>query len=330
MFYIDNVNDDWQIFFHSDANVSGVRVNLMDKNHEQPVYSTFFESFPKDVVFFISISSYIVSYLKNTYLRFETDTNAQSIDFSFPNNLLKDYSLYGNSCVVWRTYEAFNTQYTSPMIGHLILDDEMYVRFCEHADSYLKAEMSFGEVRNNIKWKNQTGNERIAAPSLHVPVDYPVSHHLDLDIHWIHANQSHLRFSDQNIGSYSFDVGKRRDFPDFGEKWRKRIERGKNTEKVFLWSSSEMHNVHGMWERELLLSRFKNLPHKSIFLTERKDEEWEDKDHVVHYVSEWNGLHQDDRFKGNGLGVGGGLDWNDQGRNAQIFKRIIKERWLKT
>ena len=96
----------------------------------------------------------------------------------------------------------------------------------------------------------------------------------------------------------------------------------KNNEKICLWSSSEMFNSHGNWERKQIIDRFKSLPVRSIFLTEKKEEEFEDDLHVVKYIEKWEGNRQDDRE------YTGVLKWNDQLENAMEFYKIIKNKFL--
>ena len=59
-----------------------------------------------------------------------------------------------------------------------------------------------------------------------------------------------------------------------------------------------MYNLHGRWKRKNLLERFKNLPHPSIFLTERKEEEYEDDLHIVKFIPEWENNNQVERDSG--------------------------------
>jgi uncharacterized protein (DUF1919 family) len=325
MIKVDHVDENGCIHFYSTENVKNVTIEVCDKTYTHPAFITHFNDVNSDGRYYVSLHHSIVYYLRNFYIRFISGDNVWEEPIIFPTELLKGYSLYGNSCVVWRTYEVYNTKYNTPTIGNLILDDEMFVKFCENLDTYLNAEMTFGEVRNNENFKKQTGYVRHRNSNTSIPHDYPVSYHDDIDIHWIHTNYIDLQFyaSDDGGSIYRFDEMNRKPDSVFKEKWESRVKKGVGAERICIWAASEMFNVHGDWERKQLIERFKSLPYKSIFLTERKEEEFEDDMHVIHFVPEWEGRHQLERDPW------GGLLWNDQMKNAHRFKDIINEKWNK-
>ena len=84
----------------------------------------------------------------------------------------------------------------------------------------------------------------------------------------------------------------------------------------------EVVNKSGYFCDQQIINRFKQIPSRSIFLTERKNEEFEDDLHIVKYVPEWEGNNQEQR---DGFG---GLSWNNQQNNAQRFFDIIKNKFL--
>jgi hypothetical protein len=154
-----------------------------------------------------------------------------------------------------------------------------------------------------------------------VPLDYPISHHLDVEIHWIHTKSKELIFKN---GVYHFrDLSDRTPLEDYKNKWERRSQRAKNKEKIFLWSASEMFNIHGNWKRKQLIDRFKSLSHRSIFLTERPEEEFEDENHIVKFIPEWRDNNQFQRDSS------GGILWNNQEDNSEIMYNIIQEKFLK-
>ena len=311
-----------KVTFSVDSDLTDVQCLIMDDNFEGEIFITKFEKLLSNSNYWIKINSAVTPYIKNTYIKItDSNNNIYTQYFEFPSNVLGNYSLIGNSCVAWRTYEVANTFYSSPTISNLILDDEEYVRFCEHIETYLNAEMIIGESNGNINYKKQTGSCRVVNPDAHIPNDYPISHHLDVEIHWIHTRPRTLLF---DRGEYKFKelIDERINDSDYVNKWKRRVERGKNTEKICLWSASEMFNAHGEWERKQLIDRFKKIPSRSIFLTERKDEEFEDDLHIVKYIPEWEGNHQEQR---DGWG---GVIWNNQQENAYRFFEIIKEKFL--
>jgi hypothetical protein len=81
-----------------------------------------------------------------------------------------------------------------------------------------------------------------------------------------------------------------------------------------------MFNIHGNWKRKQLIDRFKTLPNRSIFLTERPEEEFEDEFHIIKYIPEWQNFNHFQRDPS------GGTLWNNQGVNADIMYNIIKEK----
>ena len=322
MINIVDTTSDGKVIFSVDSDLTDVQFTILDDNFEGEIFITKFEKLENKVHYWVKISSTVVSFLNKVYIQIiDSEGKEYQQYFKFKSNLLENYSLIGNSCVAWRTYEVANTVYNSPTIGNLILDDEEYVRFCEHIETYLNAEMIIGESNGNINYKKQTGSCRVVNPDAHITNDYPISHHLDIEIHWIHNRPRKLEF---NKGLYTFKevLSDRIPNDDFINKWKRRVERGKNTDKICLWSSSEMYNAHGEWERKQLIDRFKKIPSRSIFLTERKDEEFEDDLHIVKYVPEWEGNHQEPRP------ITGVVKWNNQEENAARFFEIIKQKFL--
>jgi uncharacterized protein (DUF1919 family) len=311
-----------RINFSVNRETTDVKFTVMDDNFEGEILKINFERLEPGPIYYVVVEPAVASYLENTYIKVtDSDLNEHKEYFKFPSGLLGNYSLIGNSCVAWKTYQIFRSAYTSPTIGNLILDDEEYVRFCEHIDTYLDSEMTMGDSKGNINFKKQTGNIRVVDPIEHTPLDYPISHHLDIEIHWIHTRPRTLIFEK---GGYRFveKIGDRIEDNVFIEKWRRRSDRIKSTEKICLWSASEMFNAHGEWERKQLIDRFKKIPSRSIFLTEREEEEFEDDLHIIKYVPEWKNNHQGQRSGW------GNVIWNNQVENSKRFYNIIKNKFL--
>lgn len=322
MLTITNITSGGKIFFKVEEYLNNMSLKIRDDKFDGDIFSTKYDSLKPNVEYYISISSAVVPFLKKTYIWIEDSDNKEfKIYFEFPSNLLGGYSLIGNSCVAWRTYEVANTEYNSPTIGNLILDDLDYLRFCEHIDTYLNADPILGESNGNINFKKQTGSPRLINENAKIPHDYPITHHLDVEIHWIHTRPRTLEF---NKGIYNFKevIEERIDPNEFINKWKRRRNRGLNDKKICLWSASELFNAHGEWERKQIINRFKQIPSRSIFLTERKNEEFEDDLHIVKYVPEWENNHQEQRDNF------GGLTWNNQQNNAHILFEIIKNKFL--
>lgn len=307
--------------FNVDMNSCIVRVKC--DNFDNPVFISNYDNVNIHTNFFISIKTEIVPQLNNPYIELEYEGNKYKEEFKFNSTDLKEYSLISNSCLGWRVYEKLNSPYNSPLIGNLILNDEKYIRMCEHIESYLDAEMTFGDIRTNEDFKNITGSDRAINDNLNNMDNYPVSHHLDIDIHWIHSRRRILEF--KTNGTYIFHENEQNDLiplDEFKQRWDRRVERSKETKKICLWSASEMYNLHGNWKRKNLIERFKNLPHPSIFLTERKEEEYEDDLHIVKYITEWENNNQIER------GHGGVVIWGEQKYASSHIVDILKQKFL--
>jgi len=322
MIKIVEVNLDAKIIFSADETLFNVELLVLDDNFESEILITKFEKIESGVNYYISIRDILVPHLKKTYIKLiDSSNNEYRKNLDFPSNLLEGYSLIGNSCVAWRIYEIANTPYNSPTIGNLILDDEEYIRFCENIETYLNAKMIIGDTKGNINFKKHSGHPRVVNPKDNIIPDYPISHHLDVEIHWIHTRNKKLEFNRCQF-NFTENLFERIEDNTFIEKWERRAKRGEGTKRICLWSSSGMFNPHGEWERSQLIDRFKKLPVRSIFLTERKEEEYEDDLHVIRYVPEWEGNHQELR---NSVGF---VKWDNQEENAKRFLDIIKEKFL--
>lgn len=321
MINILDVTSYGKIVFNTNETISDVEFTIKDNNFKGDIYKAKFNTLSKGSSYFVIVTLQVVGYLRNPYIKINYNGLEYTERFEFPINTLKNFSLIGNSCVAWRTYQAFNSEYTSPTIGNLVLDDTEYLRFCEHIDTYCNSDVFLGETKGNKNFKNQTGNSRFINYEANVPNDYPITHHLDVEFHWIHTRDKKLSFSE---GNYNFveNLEDRIDNFRFIENWKRRVKRLKNTEKICLWSSSEMYNSHGNWERKQIIDRFKTLPVRSIFLTEKKEEEFEDDMHIVKYIEKWEGNRQDDRD------YTGTIKWNNQLDNAMEFYKIIKNKFM--
>ena len=322
MIEITSTTYDGKINFVFTQDINDFTLEIVDSAFKGIIYRNYYKEAIQGGIGFIALNTAFHSFLRTPKIRISRNGDIlQTIPFSFPKDTLKDFSLIGNSCVAWRTYEVFNSSYTSPTIGNLILDDEMYVRFCEHNSTYLDSPVTLGEPKGNINFYKQNGTSRVINPNVPIPSDYPISHHLDLEIHWIHTRPRILEFKEATY-QFTEQLDQQNDPNDVILKWVRRANRANSLQKIFLWSSSEMFIAHGEWERKQLIDRFKSLPNRSIFLTERPEEEFEDNLHVVKYIPEWENNHQSQR---DGFG---GVTWNNQQENARRFQSIIESKFL--
>jgi len=305
-----------KVEFMFDNKYENVNVRIKIDGYENYLLNNNYEEVFDGVRYFYMVPSPILKFCKNKLILLYTINGTQR-EIKIKDKV-NDFniSLISNSCVGWRTYEKFNMKYTSPTIGNLILDDLKYLKFCEMYDFYSKIDFTFGEIRNNEEFNKQYGRYRCK------DYKYPVSHHSDIDIHWIHNKKEKLKINENGtwLLSHDGDISELH----FYNKWKERELRGRGKEQIFLWSASELFNSHGKHERKVIVDRFKSLKGKSIFLTEIKDEEFEDENHIVKYVKEWEGLNQLQIGEAGDIGT----KWNDQMYSSDIFKQIIESKFL--
>jgi len=307
--------------FNEDTDKATIRVKC--DNHNNAAVTSSYNNAKSHVQWYITVSHKLIPYMINPYLELEYKGVKYKQHFKFNSMDLKGYSLISNSCLGWEVYQQLNSQFNSPLIGNLILNDEKYVRMCEHIESYLDAEMLFGDIRPNKNFWNIAGSNRAVNNNIKPPHNYPVSHHLDIDIHWIHDRKRVLEI--KNNHTFIFHESNESELVTIEEiknAWNRRVKRCKGTKKICLWSASEMYNLHGNWKRNNLIERFKNLPHPSIFLTERKEEEYEDDLHIIKYIPEWEHNSQLE------IHNSGGLTWNSKFLPASYIKDILVQKFL--
>lgn len=319
MINILDVTNEGKIIFNTTKTLNNVSLYITDLNHEGIVYKNYYDSLVPGINYFIVINSIVIPHLKDSTINFEHEEGVHRQSIKFHSTDLGNYSIIGNSCLCWRVYEKFNIPYNSPTIGNLILNDFEYLRFCEHIETYLDVPTVLGDTKGNEKFREITGHRKVSDVSDDVIDGYPITHHLDVEVHWIHAEKRGMRFDE---GNFFETKGNVLPHEEFKNKWERRVKRGKGTEKIFIWSASELFNMHGKWRRKQIIDRFKRLPGKSIFLTEIKDEEYEDENHIVKFIPKWENNNQTERNKE------GGLTWNNQLENASIIYDIIVNKFL--
>ena len=230
--------------FNEDTDKATIRVKC--DNHNNDAVTSSYNNAKSHVQWYITVSHKLIPYMINPYLELEYKGVKYKQHFKFNSMDLKGYSLISNSCLGWEVYQQLNSQFNSPLIGNLILNDEKYVRMCEHIESYLDAEMLFGDIRPNKNFWNIAGSNRAVNNNIKPPHNYPVSHHLDIDIHWIHDRKRVLEI--KNNHTFIFHESNESELVTIEEiknAWNRRVKRCKGTKKICLWSASEMYNLHG-------------------------------------------------------------------------------------
>ena len=164
-----------------------------------------------------------------------------------------------NSCSTIEVYIQLNNivnlnifEYPSPFIGHLFLDDISYLRFVKNYDYYIKIDPIFIIPEKRYNWKDGD-------------IKYPVMKLDDIEIHWIHDDSSKLVM----------------------KKWVGRLSKSKNLDKIFLWSASEMLQKHSVEDRKKMIDEFMSIKYPSIFLTDRKEDEYNEKNHICRFIESW-------------------------------------------
>lgn len=215
------------------------------------------------------------------------------------------FSLVSNTCTGWQVYRDLNPgkndfliEFTSPFIGSLILEDEDFVRLSESYDYFMSLTPEF-VTPSPRSWMRDTGDCRYRAGEIR---DYVVMSIGGIEIHWIHEPVDRTR--------------------QLMIKYNGRLELSRGLRKIFLWSASEILNRHSDSERANLLKRFMSIENRSVFLTEREDEVFEDENHITVFIPEWKGCRQTDRDRFNAL------VWNHQQRSGALFKSVIERKFL--
>lgn len=196
-------------------------------------------------------------------------------------DLLQDYVIIAQDCIGVFLYEEFYPlvhpnfiAYNTPLIGTQFFEDLDFIWFCENYDYYMNLEPKF--IRHT-----RIGN--FYAPDVLLG---------DIKIYMKHDPP----FVDDKPTQDALL-----------EKWNGRAKLGKGKTKIYVWSCSNAMQLHTEMERVDLLNRFKRLDGYSFFLTQTKEDEFEDERHVVKVYPE---------FVGHGLtewragGSDGGLAWH--------------------
>jgi len=123
----------------------------------------------------------------------------------------------------------------------------------------------------------------------------------DIDIHWIHKA----------------DV----DASRILDKFNKRYELGKSLKRIFVWSAAEIFNKHDNDDRKSLINTFLSIDDQSVFLTNRKDEVFEDDKHISVFIPEWENKDEDDRR------IDTILKWDDQAFISNTFRNVIEKKF---
>jgi len=199
------------------------------------------------------------------------------------------FNVVSNSYIGTHYYIKTKIEYSTPFVGSLFCDDEMYLKFLENYEHYMNLKPEIIEnYDKNIRFEKHLG----------IKSNYVLMKLDDIVIHWIHETSAATVLAN----------------------WNRRKERSIDCEKVFVWTTSEFQEIYSDDKREVLIKRFCNIPEFTILITERKNEVLNETNSIIHYIPIWDGNKQDYR---NGWG---GIAWNNQKIVGEVIIDIINKR----
>lgn len=173
-------------------------------------------------------------------------------------DLLTNYIIVSADCTGYFIYTEFYPKihpgfisYNTPLISTLIWENDHFLKLCERYDYYTSLPLTVVPVLHSFLGPTDTILD-------------------DIRVQLTHENEyAHVIDNPQTGGT--------------SKKWSGRTELGKNKIKIFLWSVEDCYRTpySSEEERRTLLERFKKLDGYSIFLTDRKEEEFEDEFHLI-------------------------------------------------
>lgn len=94
-----------------------------------------------------------------------------------------------NTCVGWNIYNEIKKEYTSPLIGTLIPNDEEYIEFIKNFKTMINSSINVtSNPKNDTIFEKQSGSKYYSHNAIQVP--YPIIKIEDIDIHCIHENDN--------------------------------------------------------------------------------------------------------------------------------------------
>jgi uncharacterized protein (DUF1919 family) len=213
------------------------------------------------------------------------------------NNILEHYNnKYRNIAYISNTCSnigLYNSSYNHPFIGSLFVNDEQYVKFCQHFDEYIKISPTFGNPNRNSIWARQNKNNGwYKHHSISPP--YPVMYLDDIEIHWIHETKENELLT----------------------KYYRRLQRYYDTHSkpMFLLSCSELLNNHkdNGWELSRKFLQISN----SIYIQRHKHPTEKLRDNEILYEQWTNkGFTRDESHV---------YTFNNQDTIIEIYKSYLK------
>ena len=199
-------------------------------------------------------------------------------------------NLISTSCLSSWIY--FDSIFNTPLAWSLFLDDYSFLKFCENYDYYVNLVPKLRLADKNEYFSNQL-------PPNHPQIPYVVLELDDIIIHWIHTDNI-----DETL-----------------DNWKRRLERSKDCEKIFIHITPEFKKIYTENERKNIINRFRNLNGFKILLTEKKDEEVDNETCVIKCFEGWVGKSQEERTNNGDCCI-----WYDQKNISNVIYEILKSK----
>ena len=199
-----------------------------------------------------------------------------------------------NNCLAQALYFSESREYDSPFIGSIFLNDYQYVKMCKNYEYYVSIEPVFREPLKDTIWANQ--NNGVWYKHTEIQPTYPVMFLDDIEIHWIHENDTNLLL----------------------EKYNRWIQRYRQSGSVplFMLSFSDLYNNHSKEDYKKLIDDFTSIEN-SLYLTKYK-EDIKDRNNVF-LIKDWikttNERNNSHIYKFHGIS-----------KREEYFKAIIKNK----
>lgn len=159
------------------------------------------------------------------------------------------FSYVTNNCLAQALYFSESREYESPFIGSIFLNDYQYVKMCKNYEYYISLKPVFSEPKIDSIWAKQ--NNGVWYKHVEISPGYPVMFLDDIEIHWIHENDTNLLL----------------------EKYNRRMQRYRQLGLVplFMLSFSDLCNDHSKEEYTKLINDFTSIEN-SLYLTKYKED----------------------------------------------------------
>lgn len=200
--------------------------------------------------------------------------------------VIENINIVSNSCVSSGVYIDTHTEYSTPFVGSLFMDDYMYLKFLENYDYYINLPVKIEKINKRVYFSKHE----------HISNEYILMRLNEIEIHWIHENSEDVVL----------------------EKWNRRLIKSLNKRRIYAWASPELKKYYSKEERQDIIKRFCDLTEFTIFLTEIKEEEMVTDNYIIKYVSEWEGQSQEDRTPNGDAAI-----WNNQLLTTKILIDLI-------